>query len=95
MRVDPDTAARLAALAHLDLDEDELERISGDLSRVLDYVDLLREVELAGPAPAGTGMATPLRDDRAGLSLPREAVESNAPDFRHGFFVVPRVIGGE
>ena len=41
------------------------------------------------------GEATPMRDDTPHAPLDRELVERNAPAWQDGFFVVPKVIGGE
>jgi aspartyl/glutamyl-tRNA(Asn/Gln) amidotransferase C subunit len=38
---------------------------------------------------------TPFRDDEPHTSTDRELVARNAPAWRDGLFVVPKVIGGE
>lgn len=95
MKIDRTEAARIAALAHLDLDDAALERIAADLSKILEYVDQLEEADVEAIEEHATFPATPLRDDVLTPSLERAAVERNAPAFIHGFFVVPKVIGGD
>lgn len=95
MSIDLKEAARIAALAHLEFDDAALQRMSGELSRILDYIDQLREVDL-GAIDVSTQLATtPMADDVVAPSLPLSDVERNAPSFVHGHFVVPKVIGGE
>ena len=49
------------------------------------------QFEVEGSADESVG-ATPLREDVARTGVAREAVERNAPSFRDGHFVVPKVI---
>jgi aspartyl-tRNA(Asn)/glutamyl-tRNA(Gln) amidotransferase subunit C len=93
MRIDRNEAARIAALAHLELDDPTLEQLARDLSSILDYVDQLPSEGAALATPSDSEL--PLRDDVVTQSLARELLEENAPDFLDGFFVVPKVIGGE
>lgn len=95
MKIDRNEAARIAALAHLDFDDASLDRIASELSTILDYVDQLKDVDTP-PAGVDTAVhATPLREDLPLASLDHEAVARNAPEFAYGFFVVPKVLGGE
>lgn len=94
MKIDRNEAARIAALAHLEFDEASLDRIASELTTILEYVDQLKDVAVSelDELPA---VPTPLREDAPAASLERAGVEANAPQFIHGFFVVPKVIGGE
>ena len=92
--IDRDEVKRIADLAHLRFSEGELDRFAGDLSRILDYIDQLREVTLAD-AESGSPVveATPLREDVVTHSLPVIEIARNAPAMAHDYFVVPKVIG--
>lgn len=94
MKIDRDEARRIADLAHLEFDDAGLDAMAAELTKILDYIDQLREVDVAGfdepPAPV-----TPMREDTPRPSLDRELVAGNAPAWRDGLFVVPKVIGGE
>ncbi len=94
MKIDRDEAARIAALAHLEFDERALERMAAEMTKILSYIDQLREVDAAGFEERGE-LVTPFRDDEPHQSVDREDVARNAPAWRDGFFVVPKVIGGE
>lgn len=84
----------MAELANLELDDAALERMAADMTEVLEYVDQLREIDVEGFDESGA-LTTPLREDDPRPSLDRELVARNAPAWRGGLFVVPKVIGGE
>lgn len=92
MRVTIDEARRIAELAHLDAGDEVLARLAGEMTEILDYIDQLRQAPLDASA-ADADEATVLREDIARPSTPRDLVETNAPQWSDGFFVVPRVIG--
>ncbi len=94
MKIDSEEARRIAGLAHLEFDDAGLERMAGEMTKILSYIDQLREVDVEGFAE-GDAMVTPFREDEPHQTLDRESVARNAPSWRDGFFVVPKVIGGE
>lgn len=94
MKIDRDEASRIATLAHLEFDEPGLERMAAEMTKILTYIDQLREVDVEGFEESGR-LVTPFREDEPDQSVDREAVARNAPAWRDGFFVVPKVIGGE
>ena len=89
MKITREEAQRIAELAHLEFDDAGLQRMADEMTKILSYIDQLREIE--GSTDKSVG-ATPLREDVARPGVPREAVERNAPAFRDGHFVVPKVI---
>jgi len=94
MKIDRHEAKRIADLAHLEFDDAGLERMAGEMTTILSYIDQLREVDVAGFDKGVPGEATPLRDDVPRLPVDRTAVAANAPAFSDdGHFVVPKVIG--
>ena len=94
MNIDRDDARRIAGLAHLEFDDAGLDRMAAEMTKILTYIDQLREVNVDGFEDRDAA-ATPMRDDDVQPSLDRELVARNAPAWRDGFFVVPKVIGGE
>jgi aspartyl-tRNA(Asn)/glutamyl-tRNA(Gln) amidotransferase subunit C len=100
MKIDRDEACRVAALAHLEFDDAGLDRMAAEMTAILDYIDQLREVDVQGFQERDAAV-TPFREDQPRLftasdgSEIRELVERNAPAWRDGHFVVPKVIGGE
>jgi aspartyl-tRNA(Asn)/glutamyl-tRNA(Gln) amidotransferase subunit C len=95
----------VARLAKLELDEADLERVAGQLGRILEYVEMLRELdeEKPGAGPV-TGVAAvsephpeyerPLRIDEPRHSLARSSVLALAPRSDEETFLVPPVIEG-
>src|SRR5438874_9800317 len=81
----------VARLARLELSEEEVDRMSSELTKVLDHIEKIRELDLEGVAPTShvVDVAAPLRADRPTESLPREAVLAAAPEPVEGGFGVP------
>jgi aspartyl-tRNA(Asn)/glutamyl-tRNA(Gln) amidotransferase subunit C len=94
MNIDRDEARRVAGLAHLEFDDAGLDRMASEMTRILTYIDQLREADVE-PLADRDVTVTPLRDDEPRPSLDRDDVARNAPAWRDGLFVVPKVIGGE
>src|SRR5207244_5174207 len=81
VKISREEAKRIAELAHLEFDDAGLQRMADEMTKILSYIDQLKEVDgapaLAGGGPAEAG--APLRDDVARPGIPREEVERNAP----------------
>jgi aspartyl-tRNA(Asn)/glutamyl-tRNA(Gln) amidotransferase subunit C len=72
----------VARLARLDLDEQEVERMAGELSKVLGHIEKIRELELAGVPPTShvIDVAGVVRPDEPRPSLPVEVALAEAPE---------------
>jgi aspartyl-tRNA(Asn)/glutamyl-tRNA(Gln) amidotransferase subunit C len=81
----------VAKLARLRLDEEELERMSGELSAILDHIEQLNELDLEDVAPTThvVELENVLRPDEPRPSLPRERALEQAPDTDGVGFRVP------
>ena len=88
---------RIAALAYLDLTEDETKLFTQQLTQILDYAECLQQVDTTSVSAAWHPRAaeTPLRPDVLRPSLTREDALANAPDAvsDDGLFKVPKVLG--
>lgn len=91
MAVTRDEVARVAGLAKLALSDDETEALRQELSRILEYVEKLRELDLAGVDPSSRALAAEgaARDDGVGAMLDRDEALANAPDTDGRHFRVP------
>jgi aspartyl-tRNA(Asn)/glutamyl-tRNA(Gln) amidotransferase subunit C len=89
--IDRDQVLHVARLARLELSDEEVTRMSAELSHVLDHIEKIRELDLAGVRPTShvVDVASPLRADEPAGSLPREAVLASAPEQVEGGFGVP------
>src|SRR5688572_22264769 len=87
----------IAALAHLELDDKELDLYARQLGEILEYAVQVQRVDTTGVAPTASLVAREARDrpDQIQPSLDRDAALANAPDASReaGLFKVPRVIG--
>jgi len=94
MSIDKDTARRVAHLARIEVAEDRLEPLARDLSRILDFMDELNEVDVDGvePMTSVTPMALKRRQDGVTDGDKQADILKNAPDAREGFFAVPKVV---
>ncbi len=90
-----DDVAKLAALARVHLDADELEHLAPQLDDILSSMGDIATV--AGPDVPPTTHALPLtnvfRADVVTGSLTPEEVLANAPSTDEGMFRVPRILG--
>ncbi|HEX6117187.1 MAG TPA: Asp-tRNA(Asn)/Glu-tRNA(Gln) amidotransferase subunit GatC [Solirubrobacterales bacterium] len=89
--IDRDQVLHVARLARLELSEDEVERMSGELSGILDHVDKIAELDLSDTEPTDhvVALENVLRPDEPRPSLPRERALESAPDPDDGAFRVP------
>ncbi len=84
---------KVALLARLRLDDAELERMQQQLSSILDYMQVLQEVDVADVPPTAqvTDVVNVMRPDEVRPSLPAEEVLANAPAHEGGYFKVKPV----
>ena len=89
--IDRDQVVHVARLARLRLDDAELERMSKELSGILDHVERISELDLDGVDPTThvIELQNVLRPDEPRPSWPRERVLEPAPDPAAEAFRVP------
>lgn len=94
MRVTREEVEKIAALAKLEITEEEKEMFRGQLDRILDYVQKLNELDTKNVEPtySVSHAGETLREDCVIPSMPREEALMNAPAQAHGFFRVPKII---
>lgn len=84
----------VADLARLALTEKEIDLYTGQLQRILNYVEKLSELDTAGISPTTTTVPpeTAFREDLVTASLERAEALRNAPAAEKGCFKVPKII---
>jgi aspartyl-tRNA(Asn)/glutamyl-tRNA(Gln) amidotransferase subunit C len=89
--IDREQVLHVAKLARLRLTDDEVERMSGELSTILEAIEQIGELDLEGVQPTShvVGLENVLRPDEPRPSLPRERALANAPDATGQGFRVP------
>jgi len=94
MSVDQDTVRRIARLARIAVQDDELPALAGELNTILDWVEQLDEVNTddVEPMTSAVAMTLKMRDDVVTSGDHQKDVTMNAPQSEDGFYVVPRVV---
>ncbi|MBN1256843.1 MAG: Asp-tRNA(Asn)/Glu-tRNA(Gln) amidotransferase subunit GatC [Planctomycetes bacterium] len=96
MAISREDVKYVAHLARLEISQEEEEMFCRQLGDILEYIDQLQEVEIAGVEPyisaAPTGNV--FREDVVGESLSPEVATANAPEHDGAGFLVPKVVGG-
>jgi len=89
--IDREQVLHVARLARLRLTDEELERMPGELSKILEHVEKMDELDLAGidPTTHVVDLTNVLREDVPRPCLPRERALAGAPDVADGGFRVP------
>ena len=92
MAVTRDDVMHIAALARLAIPEARVPELVAQLNGILAHMDVLRDVDVSGARAAdGAATGTPLRPDVVDPIPLARPIESFAPEFRDGFFLVPRL----
>ena len=89
--IDREQVLHVARLARLGLSDEEVERMSGELSKVLDHIEHLNELDLDGVEPTShvVALQNVMREDEPRPSAPRERMLEQAPDATDVGFRVP------
>jgi aspartyl-tRNA(Asn)/glutamyl-tRNA(Gln) amidotransferase subunit C len=89
--IEREQVLHVAKLARLRFDDDELERMAGELSGILEHVDRIAALDLDGVEPTShvVELENVLRPDEPRPSWPRDVVLEPAPDPADGAFRVP------
>jgi aspartyl-tRNA(Asn)/glutamyl-tRNA(Gln) amidotransferase subunit C len=89
-----DEVAKVALLARLRLSPEELQRFTGQLNSIVDFVAQLQALDTRDVVPLAHGIEVRnvFRDDVLGPALPREKALANAPERNDEGFLVPAVL---
>jgi aspartyl-tRNA(Asn)/glutamyl-tRNA(Gln) amidotransferase subunit C len=89
--LDRSQVLHVARLARLELSDDEVQRMAAELSRVLDHIEKIGELDLEGVQPTShvVEVVNALRPDEPEPCLPRDVVLQAAPEPVDGGFGVP------
>jgi aspartyl-tRNA(Asn)/glutamyl-tRNA(Gln) amidotransferase subunit C len=89
--IDREQVLHVARLARLQLSEQEVDRMAGEMSTILGHVETMNELDLEGVEPTShvVELQNVLREDVPRDCLPRERALDQAPDTADGGFRVP------
>ncbi|MDQ0189626.1 Asp-tRNA(Asn)/Glu-tRNA(Gln) amidotransferase subunit GatC [Alicyclobacillus cycloheptanicus] len=96
MKITEDAVRHVAALARLAVSDEEVARLSTQLTEIIGYAELLQSVDLTDVPPTSHPLAltNALREDESRPSLARDAALANAPDHDGEQVRVPAVLEG-
>ncbi|MFO7736531.1 MAG: Asp-tRNA(Asn)/Glu-tRNA(Gln) amidotransferase subunit GatC [bacterium] len=94
MKITRKEVEHVAHLARLNLSEEELERMTGQLDDILHYVDKLEEIDTDGiePTTHAFAISNAFREDRPDSSLSQEEALRNCSRNNNEAFIVPRIL---
>ncbi len=94
MAVDEETVKRVAHLARIKVEEDEVPALQKELNGILAFIEQLNAVDIEGVEPMTSVLPMPLkmREDVITEGGEAEAVTKNAPACEDNYFLVPQVM---
>lgn len=94
MSIEREEVKKVAHLARLAMTEDKVDEYTRNLSNILDLVDQMGQVDVAGIEPLSNPLDAKqrLRPDVPNATIDRDTNQSNAPETENGLFLVPKVI---
>jgi len=94
MKIDKETIKKIAHLARLEFDEKGVEKMSKDMTQILDWVEQLEEVDTTDVEPLTTMSeeVNVFRKDEVVDQITREEALKNAPKTDGEYFRVPKVL---
>ena len=94
MAIDTATAAKVAKLARIKVDEAALPALADEFNAILGFIEQLNAVDVSGvePMTSVTPQRLKRRADQVNDGDQQMQVLANAPDAREGFFAVPKVV---
>lgn len=94
MKVTDELIDYVSSLARLSLSDDEKAKIKDEISKIIDYMDILNQVDTADVEPMSHVLPVTniFRKDEVVPSYDRDAILANAPDSDEGAFRVPKTV---
>ena len=94
MSLDNSEVKRIAHLARLAINEEDIPKYAHNLTNILDLVDQMSAVATDEVAPMAHPLDTMqrLREDKATETNQRESFQEQAPAVENGLYLVPKVI---
>ena len=94
MSIDENTAAKVAKLARIEVESQDLKALAKEFNDILGFIEQLNEVDVEGiePMTSVTPQKLRRRSDNITDGDKQTAVLKNAPISREGFYAVPKVV---
>ena len=94
MSIDENTAAKVAKLARIEVESQDLKALAEEFNDILGFIEQLNEVDVEGiePMTSVTPQKLIRRSDDITDGNKQTSVLKNAPISREGFYAVPKVV---
>ena len=94
MEITDELVDHIAHLARLEFEGDKKEAIKADLSKIIDFVDQLNEVDTEGVQPLifMTDSVNVLREDKAEVTISQAEALKNAPNKDSDYIKIAKVL---
>ncbi|MEQ8288979.1 MAG: Asp-tRNA(Asn)/Glu-tRNA(Gln) amidotransferase subunit GatC [Gammaproteobacteria bacterium] len=94
MSLDKSEIEKIAWLARLDIEQQDIDNFSQELTGILDLVEQMNNVNTDHISPLAhpLDIAARLREDKVTETNQRENFQEHAPATEDGYYLVPRVI---
>ena len=94
MSIDENTAAKVAKLARIEVESQDLKALAKEFNDILGLIEQLNEVDVEGiePMTSVTPQKLIRRSDDITDGNKQTSVLNNAPISREGFYAVPKVV---
>lgn len=94
MSIDIEKTRKVAGLARIHMEEEQLETAAPQLSKIIGFVEQLAEVDTDNVEPLANvvDITLNLREDKITDGDCADKVLANAPESTQGYFVVPKVV---
>ena len=94
MKINQNVISKLARLSKLKFNEDEMKLISNDLSKMLDFINQLQDLDTEGIDPLihMNEEINNWREDKVQGMISQEEALSNSPDKDGTYFKLPKVL---
>ncbi len=95
MQIDDKLLAKLENLSALKIDNNKREEVITELSKIVQFVEILNELDLSGEEATFTTLkgGTPFREDKPYVNPEIvDIILENAPKSENRYFVVPKII---
>ena len=94
MDIDKKLVKKIATLSKMKIEENEVEKFSNELSKIINWVEKLNEVDTKNITPITnpSDIKIPFRKDKINDGKIEDKILKNAPETKAGYFVVPKVV---
>lgn len=92
--IDKEVVEKVAKLSRLHLTEEEVSMHAEQLNKILDTMDILKQIDTEGVEPLAhvLPIQNVLREDSVGDCFSQEKALANAPEQADGMFQVPKIV---